>query len=150
MSPNRVTAGGRRAARAIVALAAVTACLGAVVAYAATRSGGIHQGLGEQHAVQPPASSGGSGPQSGGQPAKRERLLRPQLLETPPQRTEASDTQFRFRVPVRTSVAPPPIPGPGPVPSPEPPTRRFQCRLDGEDWSNCSSPYQATGLAPGA
>jgi hypothetical protein len=152
MSPCRIAAGRRRAARVILALAAVTVCLGAVVAYAATRSGGKHQGLGGHHVVQPPSSSGGSGgsgPQAGG-PSKRERLLRPQLLETPPQQTEASDTQFRFRVPPRTPVTPPPTLGPGPAPSPEASTRRFQCKLDGDDWSDCTSPYRVAGLGPGA
>src|SRR4051812_20041931 len=117
MSPRRFGAGRRRAARAILALAAVSACLGAVVAYAATKSGGTSSGLGGNHVVQPPSSSGqqtdgsgskmgGSGSQDRGRPQKRERQLQPQLLETPPQSTEAGDPQFRFRVAPRTTPAP--------------------------------------------
>jgi hypothetical protein len=151
MSPCRNAAGRRRAARVILALAVVSVCLGAVVAYAATRSGGKQNGLGENRVVRPPSSSGGTGPQSGDRPPKRERLLRPQLLETPPQQTEASDIQIRFRVPAHTPVtpAPAPIPASGSEPNPEVPTRRFQCKLDDEDWSGCSSPYRMTGLTPG-
>ncbi len=29
-------------------------------------------------------------------------------------------------------------------------SRRFQCRVDGETWSDCQSPYRLTDLAPGS
>jgi hypothetical protein len=128
-SPFRNAAGRRRAARALVALAAATACLGAVVAYAATRSGGRHH-------------------QQGGSAERRERLLRPELIEAPPESTAVSDPQFRFRVRPRKPTAPPSPGGPEPA-EPKTPSRRFQCRLDGGDWEPCGSPYRLTGLAPG-
>jgi hypothetical protein len=129
MSPFRNAAGPWRAARVLVALAAASACLGAVVAYAATRSnGGHHRG---QKAPQ------------------QERLLRPELIEAPPEATEASDPQLRFHVQPRKPPIPPPPGGPEPA-EPETSTRRFQCRVDGGDWAACRSPYRLAGLAPGS
>lgn len=163
MSPHRSAAGRRRAARVLVALAAATACLGAVVAYAASRPAGDQRGLGEQRAVQPPAASAGQGQDQDPGKGKaegeamppssprRERLLRPLLLETPPQTTAASDVQFRFNVPPRKPPAPTPAPAsPGAAAAPETSSRRFQCRLDGSNWDECSSPYRLTGLGPGS
>jgi hypothetical protein len=73
--------------------------------------------------------------------------LRPQLIETPPETTAISDPQFRFNVPPRSSAAAaPPQPG-QPAPGS---TRRFQCRVDGSNWSECRSPYRLSGLAPGS
>ncbi|HEY2715987.1 MAG TPA: hypothetical protein VGI73_07190 [Solirubrobacterales bacterium] len=148
-------------ARVIVALVAATACLGAVVAYAATRPPRDQRGLGEIHAVKPPAAPGGKDQgrvqgQSQGStettPApRRGRLLRPQLLETPPAETAATEVQLRFNVPPRKPPVPPPAsPGSTPAPPPETSTRHFQCRLDGSDWADCSSPYRLTGMVPGS
>jgi hypothetical protein len=159
MSPSRSASGRRRAVRVLVALAAATACLGAVVAYAATRPAGGQGGLGEKRAVKPPTAAGGrdqgQGQGNGGSATtpptepRRERLLRPQLLETPPQETAAAEVQFRFHVPSRKPPGPPQK-APGPAPAPETSLRRFQCRVDGSDWGNCSSPYLLPGLVPGS
>src|SRR5262245_19192429 len=105
MFPSRSATGRRRVARVIVAMAAATACLGAVVAYAATRPAGGQGGLGEKRAVQPPTAASGQGQDKGQKesgttapppPSRRERLLRPVLLETPPQATADTDVQLRF------------------------------------------------------
>lgn len=135
MSPCRTAVGRRRAARVILALVAVSACLGAVVAYAATRDGGGHH--------RP----------KGSQAAKhRERLLRPQLLETPPVTTTESEPQIRFNVPSRETPDQSTEAGPGG----EPPsaqrvsTRSFECRLDGDEWSACRSPYRPAPLDLGS
>jgi hypothetical protein len=125
--------------------------MGAVVAYAATRPSGEHRGLVEHHAVKQPTGSPGNGPGGNGAPPRRERLLTPQLIETPPATTAVSDPQFRFNVPPRTpgtpsSTAKPSQPGQAPTES----TRRFQCRVDGENWDGCQSPYRLNGLAPGS
>lgn len=145
MSPSRIAA-GRRAARALIALAAAAACAGAALAYAASRPSGAPQGLGENRAVQQPP---GSGPAGGGAPPSRERLLRPRLIEAPAETTAESDPQFRFHVPPRRPPATAPPPG-QPQQGAQSSSRRFQCRLDGEGWSECSSPHRLTGLAPGS
>jgi len=150
MSPSRFAAGRRRAARALIALAAASALIGAVVAYAATRPTGEQGGLGEGRAVQQPSGSTPTEPDPKGGPQRKERLLRPRLIEAPPEATAASDVQFRFHVQPRKppAVSPPPAePGQPPV---ETSSRRFQCRVDGETWSDCRSPYQLTNLAPGS
>jgi hypothetical protein len=126
--------GSTRAARAIIALAVAVACLGSV-AYAATRSDGkgTKSGKGKKH----PAGSKGQVPS------------RPRFIEVPPATAVGDGNQFRFH------VAPPPAqPGSGrPAPSrPTPPAanwRRFQCRLDGSAWADCSSPLVLPKLAPG-
>lgn len=154
MSPYRSAVGRRRTAKALVALVAATACLGAVVAYAASRPAGGQSRLGEKRAVQPPTAAAG---QSQGQPegeatppsSRRERLLRPQLLETPPQATAATEAQFRFRVPPRRPTSPAPA-SPGSPAAPEPAPRRFECRVDHGDWDECNSPYRLAGLVPGS
>ncbi|MBS1878718.1 MAG: hypothetical protein JST31_04340 [Actinobacteria bacterium] len=114
-----------------IALAVAAAGVSAVVAYAATRSGGLAQELAGR--LTPP----------------RERLLRPQLIETPAARTVASDPQFRFHVPPRKPRPKPPTPQPG-APPRETSSRRFQCRLDGGGWKGCRSPYRLSGLTPGS
>jgi len=154
MSPSRSATGRRRVARVLIALAAATACLGAVVAYAASRPSGDQGGLGGKRAVQPPTAASGQGPGTGQKesgttaprpPSRRERLLRPVLLETPPQATADADVQLRFHVPPRKPAGPAPT-SPGPAPAPETSTRRFQCRLDESEWSDCTSPLLLTGL----
>ncbi len=136
MSPSTAV-GRRRAARAIIALAAVTACLGAVVAYAATRSGGGKHGNG------------------GGKVTKarhRERLLTPQLLETPPMSSSEDEPQFRFNVPPREPPEQSPEGGAGtePATARRGSTRDFECRVDRDEWSACSSPYRPAALGPGS
>lgn len=151
LSPSRKAAGRLRAARVVIALAAAMACAGAVVAYAASRPGGAQQGLGEQRAVQQPASSTPGGEGAPAAKESPERLLRPRLLEVPAETTADSDPQFRFHVPSRkppASTPPQPVqPGEAPV---QTSSRRFQCRFDGADWSECQSPYRLAGLAPGS
>lgn len=150
MSPGRIAAGRRRAAGAFIALAVATACIGAVVAYAATRPSGGQQGIGEQRAVQQPSGSAPGNPGGQDVPPRKDRLLRPRLIEVPPEATAASDVQFRFHVQPRKppSTSPPPAePGQPPV---EISSRRFQCRIDGETWSDCQSPYRLADLAPGS
>src|SRR6476646_6071160 len=124
--------GSSRAARAIIALAAAVACLGSV-AYAATRSDGKH-----------------SKPGKGKSPvrAKSQAPSQPRFIEVPPATVVGGGYQFRFHVP------PPAQPGTGrPAPTrPVPPAtrwRRFECRVDGDEWANCSSPLVLPGLDAG-
>ena len=153
MSPGRFAAGRRRAARALIALAAASALIGAVVTYAATRPTGKQGGLGEGRAVQQPSgSTPGSQGGKGAVPSRKERLLVPRLIEAPPETTAASDVQFRFHVQPRKPppAAPtPPVAEPGGPPI-ETSSRHFQCRVDGETWSDCQSPYQLTDLSLGS
>jgi hypothetical protein len=144
MSPVRIAAGHGRAVKAIVALAAVSACLGAV-AYAATRPERPAADLGGSQAVSVGTQhgAGGDAPRGSGE----EPLLRPRFLEFPDGASTASEVQFRFHVPPRERR---PLPSPpGPPGEPKPP-RPFQCRLDDRDWRSCGSPYRLSGLALGA
>lgn len=150
MSPLLQAAGRRRAARVLFALAAATACLGAALALAATRPAGGEepQALGENRVVK---GVGGSSPGPGGgvgPKRHRERLLRPQFLEAPPPSTEDANPTFRFHVPPRKAPDASPADGPD-APSLQGSTRRFQCRIDGDGWQDCKSPYRLSGLSPG-
>lgn len=122
--------GRRRAARALIALAAAVACLGGV-AYAASISE-QNRPLGKK--TKPPLRKQGQGPP------------RPRFIEVPPDGGVDPDSQIRFH------VAPPEQQGPGPVPGPAGPSpdrgRRFECRLDGGEWDDCASPYLLRGLEP--
>lgn len=125
--------GSFRAARAIIALAVAVACLGSV-AYAATRPDGKRPKSGK---AKPPALG------------KEQVPPRPRFIEVPPATVVGDGYQFRFH------VAPPPAqPGserPGPS-RPVPPAarwRRFQCRLDGDEWVRCASPRVLPGLNSG-
>lgn len=125
--------GSSRAARAIIALAVAVACLGSV-AYAATRSDGARSKTGKP---KPPTRSKGQVPP------------RPRFIEVPPATVVGDGYQFRFHV-----EPPPAQPGSGRPGSsrPAPPAtrwRRFQCRLDGDEWAGCSSPRVLPGLNPG-
>ncbi|MGD9735849.1 MAG: hypothetical protein AB7V58_09620 [Solirubrobacterales bacterium] len=151
MSPSRIAAGRRRAARVLIALAAASACIGAAVAFAATRSSGVQPGLAEQRTVPQSPAAGPDAPHGKDSPPAMERPLRPRLIETPPGSTAASDVQFRFRVQPRKLPAPstPPVEPGQPSPA-DTSIRHFQCRVDGEAWSDCQSPYRLTKLAPGS
>jgi hypothetical protein len=123
----------RRTARAIIALAGAVACLGGV-AFAAT---GLDQvkPVAEKPAADRPRSA------SDGPP-------RPSLIEVPAAVGVDPDTQFRFH------VAPPQGEAGGPAPSaparqPAARWRRFECRVDGDEWSACSSPHVLVGLDTG-
>jgi hypothetical protein len=141
MSPGRIAVGHGRAVKAIIALTAVSACLGAV-AYAAIRPEPPAAGLGGSQAVSVGTQHGAGAPQGTGE----EPLLRSRFIEFPDATSTAREVQFRFHVPPRTQRPRPPLPGPSGEPKPP---RPFQCRLDDRDWRNCSSPYRLSGLAPG-
>jgi hypothetical protein len=140
MSPDRIAAGHGRAVKVIIALAAVSACLGAV-AYAATRPEQPVAGLGASRAV----SVGGQHEADSPRGTRKERLL-PRFIEFPAAISTASEIQFRFHVPPRARPPGPPLPGPPREPKPP---RPFQCSLDGHGWRKCSSPYRLTNLADG-
>jgi hypothetical protein len=141
MSPGRIAAGHGRSVKAIVALTAVSACLGAI-AYASTRSKRPAASLGGSQAVSVGTQHGTDAPRGTGE----EPLLRSRFIEFPDATSTASEVQFRFHVPPRAQRPRPPLPGPSGEPKPP---RPFQCRLDDRGWRNCSSPYRLSGLAPG-
>jgi hypothetical protein len=143
MSPGRIAAGPARAVRVLVALTAVSACLGAV-AYAATLPERPAVGLGGSHPVAVATQGGADAPKG----TAEEPLLQPRFIEFPEAVSTATEPQFRFHVPPR-SQRPQPQPQPtGASGEPKPP-RRFQCKLDGGGWGSCSSPYRLGDLAPG-
>lgn len=146
MSPRRIAAGRARAIKAILALVAASACLGAV-AYAATRPEGPVAGLGRSKPIGAAPQHGAGAPRGTG----RERLLRPRFIEYPESISSLADPQFRFHVPPRPQPPDQPLPGSSPAPGAgEPvPSRRFQCRLDDGGWKACGSPYRLGGLVPG-
>ncbi len=144
MSPGRIAVGRGRAIRVLLALIAVSACLGAV-AYAATRPQHRAAGLAGSKPV-------GSAPQQGvaTAPGKTEEQ-RPQvrLIEYPEAISVVADPQFRFHVPPRTQRPLPSAPGSPESPGQPERLRRFQCGLDGGGWRSCISPYHLSALAPG-
>ncbi len=142
MSPSRIAAGYGRAVKAIVALTAISACLGAV-AYAATRPKQPAADLGGSQAVSVGTQHGAGAPQGAGE----EPLLRSRFIEVPDVASTMTEVQFRFHVPPRVQRQLPSLPGPPGAPKPP---RPFQCRLDDRDWGSCSSPYRLSGIALGA
>jgi hypothetical protein len=123
--------GRKRAARALVALAAAIACFGGVAYAASISEQSRPHGKKDK---QPPRKQDQGPPQ-------------PRFIEVPPDGGVDPDSQFRFHVaaPEQQGAGP----GPGPVgPSPER-WRRFECRLDGSEWDGCASPYLPRGLEPG-
>ncbi|MGN6558714.1 MAG: hypothetical protein ACTHLH_12000 [Solirubrobacterales bacterium] len=121
-----------RAARALLALAVAVTCLGSG-ALAAIRPG-------DDRGIQAMSRKAPSG--------SAHRPPRPLFIEVPPAVAVGTGFQFRFHV-----AAPSSRPGErsGPSPPPGTPTRwrRFQCRLDGGDWTSCSSPLRLGQLDPG-
>jgi len=115
----------------MIALVAAVACLGSV-AYAATRP-------------EPAAKKGGKGRPPRGQ---ADGPPRPRLIEVPPSNGLATEVQFRFHVAPQQQRPTAGRPGTAP-PAPAKPWRRFECRFEGGDWSECSSPRRFAGLAPG-
>lgn len=96
MSPRRIAAGRARAVKAIVALTAASACLGAV-AFAATRPEAPAAGLGG-------SKPAGVAPHHGAgvlQGTEEERLLQPRFIEYPETISSLAEPQFRFHVPPR-------------------------------------------------
>jgi len=143
MPPGRI-AGRGRAVRVILALTAVSTCLGAG-AFAATRPEGRAPGLGESKPVAAPPQD-----EAGSPTGDKEVLPLARLIEYPEKDSAAAEVQFRFNVPPRSKR-----PGAGGEAPPGPPreaeaTRRFQCRLDGARWVGCSSPHRLSDLTPSA
>jgi hypothetical protein len=150
MSPGRIAVGRARAVRALLALTAVSACLGAV-AYAATRPEHLATGLAGSKPVDVAPQTGAGTPRGDGE----EQLPRPRFIEYPDAISVVADPQFRFHVPPRSQRQRPPLPEsqdlPGrPAQADQPERqRRFQCRLDGGGWRACSSPFRLGDLRPG-
>jgi len=71
----------------------------------------------------------------------------PEFIEVPPASVVGDGYQFRFHVP------PPPQPAgkgaPGSAGAPARRWRRFRCRFDGGEWTDCASPLVLPALDPG-
>jgi hypothetical protein len=130
----------RRAIRVILALIAVSACLGAAAALA--RPGG-GPGLEGRVTVTAPRESAKS-------PEGEARPPRPSFVESPEATSALGETQLRFHIPPRSGRPQPQPPVPSPAPSPAKPRRHFQCRFDGGEWHACRSPHRLGAVPPGA
>ncbi|HEX7293519.1 MAG TPA: hypothetical protein VF259_03150, partial [Solirubrobacterales bacterium] len=120
---------------------AASACLGAVVAYGASRVGGGETGLRGQVAVDTPKA--GSEGQQGKVPP------RPSFIEKPESTSLSSVTQFRFHVAPRSHRLQPGLPASAPAGGTQRSRRHFQCRYDGSAWQACSSPHRLGAVQPG-
>lgn len=139
MLPGNRMAGPGRAIRAMAALIAVSASLGAAVSLA--RSG---PGLEERVPVAI-AKGGSAGSEGEALPA------RPLFIEAPEATSVLAETQFRFHVPPKAAPAQAGAPAaPAPTAAPAKPRRRFQCRYDGGGWNGCSSPLRLGAVSAGA
>jgi len=135
MLPGNRMVGPRRGVRALVALTAATAFLGAAVALA--RSGG-EPSLEERVPVTISKMATGV--------ADEALPFRPIFIEKPEAISVQPEVQFRFNVPPKGS---PPQVDTGKAPAPAKPRRRFQCRYDGDGWRACSSPLRLGAVAAG-
>jgi hypothetical protein len=135
MLPGNRMVGPRRGVRALVALAAVTAFLGAAVALA--RSGG-EPSLEERVPVTASKQAAGM--------ADEALPVRPIFIEKPEAISVQTEVQFRFNVPPK---GPPPQVDAGKAPAPTKPRRRFQCRYDGGEWRACGSPLRLGAVPVG-
>lgn len=136
-------AGRGRAIRTLVVLIALSAGLGAVVAYGASRAGGERVGLADNAPALLPSAPTGDAPK------KQEALPQASLIEVPAATSAAAAVQFRFHVPPRKQQGQPPSSSTAPV-EVQRPSRRFQCRYDGGAWRGCSSPHRLEDLPPGS
>jgi hypothetical protein len=143
MLRRRIVAGSSRALRVMLALSAVSACLGAV-AYAAIHPQSRESVSGADGRRGGKKASGGKA--SGG-PQRQTRPTQPRFIEVPTAPSIGAQAQFRFHV-VPRMQRPRRRPPPNLEPGGEAP-RLFQCRLDGSGWEACESPHRMTGLEPG-
>jgi hypothetical protein len=143
--------GRSRAARALVALVAVCACLGSV-AYAATRPESelhqlVHPADRQVDAVRVTGERSRIAAAGKAPSGKTDGPPRPEFIEVPPASVVGDGYQFRFH------VSPPPQPAgkgaPAPAGAPARRWRRFLCRLDGGEWVDCASPRILPELDPG-
>lgn len=135
MLPGSRMVGPGRGVRALVALTAATAFLGAAVALA--RSGG---GPSLEERVPVTASKKATGVADEALP------VRPVLIEKPEAISVQADIQFRFNVPPKAER---PLVDTDKAPAPAKPRRRFQCRYDGGEWRACSSPLRLGAIPVG-
>ncbi|HST68077.1 MAG TPA: hypothetical protein VLI94_00275 [Solirubrobacterales bacterium] len=136
-------AGRGRAIRTLVVLIAASACLGAVVASGASRSGGERTGLAGSDPV-PVAPA----PTPAGKPSRGEAPPRASFVEVPAAGSASAEAQFRFHVAPRTQHRQPSS-SPAPAGEAQRSPRKFQCRYDGGAWRECSSPHRLDALATG-
>src|SRR5262245_4119074 len=139
----RVIAGRGRAVKALISLTAVSACLGAVVAFAGTLAGNAGLANHVPAAVAPGGAGGGGTGRDEAPPP------RPSFIERPEATSALENTQLRFHVPPKSRRLRPELPTPAPVDRARP-LRRFQCRYDDDQWRACDSPHRLGAVPPGA
>ncbi len=134
-----------------MALVVVCACLGSV-AYAATRpefklNQLVHPADRQVDSVRVTGERSRIGATRKTPSGSNQGPARPGFIEVPPASVVGDGYQFRFHVPPPAQPA-----GKGtPVPAGPPARRwrRFLCRLDGGEWTDCSSPLVLPDLDPG-